>query len=636
MKETGFIRQNKEKWDEFEKVLGQAKKDPDQLSELFVQITDDLSYSRTFYPNRSVRVYLNNIAQKVFQSIYKNKGSSRKGFMYFWREDLPRAMWESRKQLFVAFAVFAVAMALGMLSSANDPEFCRQILGDQYVEMTIANIESGDPMAVYKDEDKFYMFLRIGWNNISIALRMFASGILFALGTLYYTIYNGIMVGAFQYFFIERGLFWESFLTIWMHGAFEISIIVISACAGLVMGGGLVFPGTYSRGQSFLLAARRGIKIMIGVVPLLAFAAFIEGYLTRYTDLPVAVKATVVFGSFGFILFYFVVYPWRKAKTGWETEQKDERLPPSQRRRVKFSGIKSFGDMIADIFVLYRKQFRSLVIGGLLSAAAYAAGAYLIIGDALWQLIEFDNVHYDGFAGVIASFLTAVFNFVQYFDYEDGPAFFWLNSGWMIVNLTIVYYITECYRKRLSPRRVSNIKTIATFVGQQTWKIAVVVLAINGLVWLIGGWAALVLPFIINVLALLLYIMVREKLPPHTGTQRTFKLLPNSWANSFGAMLVSVLLAFLLFAFTASSASLFVLLLLNLLIGASMEVREVLFPLFMMLTTTLGMFVSVPLLFLSQAMLYPSMKEITEANELKESIDKIGTKRRAYGLQRLE
>ena len=77
MRETHFIKQNKDKWKEFERILEFKEKDPDKLNDLFVQITDDLSYSRTYYPNRSVRVYLNNLAQQIFYSIYKNIGTYR-------------------------------------------------------------------------------------------------------------------------------------------------------------------------------------------------------------------------------------------------------------------------------------------------------------------------------------------------------------------------------------------------------------------------------------------------------------------------------------------------------------------------------------------------------------------------------
>jgi hypothetical protein len=75
MRETNFIEQNKAKWSEFEGVLDASNRDPDQLNDLFIQVTDDLSYSRSFYPNRSVRVYLNGLGQRTFGAIYKVRRS---------------------------------------------------------------------------------------------------------------------------------------------------------------------------------------------------------------------------------------------------------------------------------------------------------------------------------------------------------------------------------------------------------------------------------------------------------------------------------------------------------------------------------------------------------------------------------
>ena len=46
MKETKFIEQNKEKWADFEQMFRENRRDPDKLNDLFVQITDDLSYAR--------------------------------------------------------------------------------------------------------------------------------------------------------------------------------------------------------------------------------------------------------------------------------------------------------------------------------------------------------------------------------------------------------------------------------------------------------------------------------------------------------------------------------------------------------------------------------------------------------------
>ena len=73
MKETAFINQNKKKWAKFERMSKQNQSDPDELSDLFIEITDDLAYARTHYSKRSVKVYLNSLAQKSFQGIYKKK-----------------------------------------------------------------------------------------------------------------------------------------------------------------------------------------------------------------------------------------------------------------------------------------------------------------------------------------------------------------------------------------------------------------------------------------------------------------------------------------------------------------------------------------------------------------------------------
>src|SRR5690242_15641798 len=139
MRETDFIAQNKDKWTQLEDLLGKEKKDPDQLSNLFIQVTDDLSYSRTFYPNRSVRLYLNNVAQFLFYRIYRNRKVIRKQFVYFWKEELPQLIFLSRKELTFALIVFLIAALIGVVSSANDAHFPRVILGDEYVNKTIEN-----------------------------------------------------------------------------------------------------------------------------------------------------------------------------------------------------------------------------------------------------------------------------------------------------------------------------------------------------------------------------------------------------------------------------------------------------------------------------------------------------------------
>lgn len=315
MKETQFIEQNKEKWADYENMLKEQSPDAEKIYSLFYSISDDLAYARAHYPNRSVRVYLNNLARNLFRNVYSGRKTTLRSAIDFWKTDVPMALYNTRYEQLAALLVFIVAALIGIVSCLSDDQFAASILGKSYVRMTLENIHNGKPMAVYDEDSPFSMFFSIASNNLKVCYIGFSMGIMGGLGTLYILLYNGIMVGTFQFFFAKYNLLWSSFLTIWMHGALEISSIVIGSGAGFTLGKGLLFPGTYSRLQSLLLAARRAITIMIGISPVIVVAAYIESFLTRYYDMHEAIKLVLILASFGFILFYFVFYPFIKGRS---------------------------------------------------------------------------------------------------------------------------------------------------------------------------------------------------------------------------------------------------------------------------------------------------------------------------------
>lgn len=388
MKETRFIGQNKEKWLEAEQLLKKEEKDPEKLSTLFVQVVDDLSFSRTYYPYRSVRVYLNKIARNFFGIIYSNQKEKTNRFKYFWQEELPQIVIKSKKELLVSLFVFSLALTIGVFSSIQDPQFANSILGDSYVNMTIENIKSGDPMAVYKKSSELDMFLSITFNNLMVAFRTYLLGIFMSIGTLIILLYNGIMVGCFQYFFIERNLLAESALTIWLHGTLEISSIILAGGAGLVLGSGLVFPDTYSRLQAFQLSAIRSLKLMLGITPIFILAAIIESFLTRYTDAPDIVRLLLILLSASFILGYFVVYPWWKNKKGWTKPLEEARLDAGEDEPVQYESLKNNADIIRDSFTLYKKYFKNL--GGVIFIIGFVVAlAKMYFADSLMEVRYF-------------------------------------------------------------------------------------------------------------------------------------------------------------------------------------------------------------------------------------------------------
>ncbi|MBT8244876.1 MAG: stage II sporulation protein M [Winogradskyella sp.] len=311
MREAAFVKQNKDKWLEFERVLSNKTNiDPDLLSDIYIEITDHLSYANTFYSNSNTESYLNQIASKAHQQIYKTKKEPKNRLVSFFKTEFPLMFRQHHRELLIAFLTFAFFVFVGAYSTASDDDFVRTFgLSDGYVNMTLENIEKGDPMAVYKKQGEFHMFLGITLNNIKVALMAFAYGILFGVGSLYIMLRNGIMLGSFQYFFYDQGLLWESARTIWIHGTIEISVIVIAGCAGLVLGNGLLFTGTYTRLESFKRGVKNGLKILMSTIPFFIIAGFLEGFVTRHTEMPDWLAILIIIGSLALIVFYYVIYP---------------------------------------------------------------------------------------------------------------------------------------------------------------------------------------------------------------------------------------------------------------------------------------------------------------------------------------
>jgi uncharacterized membrane protein SpoIIM required for sporulation len=324
VREGQFIQQNIEKWKIYQY---EPTTDPDEMADRFTELVNDLGYAKTFYPQSRVTVYLNKLASGIYLGIYKNKKEESSRIIRFWKTELPLVIRKHHRILFYSLIIFLVFSLMAAFSAANDQEFVRGVLGNAYMEMTEQNIAKGDPFGVYKEQNPLSMFLWIAVHNVQVSFGIFVAGILAGLGTIWLMFNNGVMLGAFQYYFFSRGLGWKSVLVIWIHGTLEISSIIIAGAAGLVLGKSLIFPGTYKRLPSLMQGAKDGFKMMIGLVPIFVTAAFLEGYVTRYTQMPLLLSLFILISSAGFIIWYFIIYPIRLGRK----ERIDQSVNPDHR-----------------------------------------------------------------------------------------------------------------------------------------------------------------------------------------------------------------------------------------------------------------------------------------------------------------
>lgn len=605
MKETEFVRQNKDKWSKDEAILKNKNAHPDSVSDAFTDITEDLSFASTFYTYRSVRYYLNRQAQEVYFRINKTKISFSK-VKHFWTNDLPKAMVESKKDMSLAFFIFLVGMMIGVVSSVYDVEFSRLILGDAYIDQTMENIQNGDPMGIYKSMGPVDMFFKISFNNLFVAYRVFVMGILFSIGSAVMLFYNAIMVGTFQFFFFEQAIFKESILAIWLHGTLEISSIILAGGAGLTLGRGLLFPGTLTRSQAFQISAQRGLKIMLGITPVFIMAAIIESFATRFTDAPDLVRILIILASLTFILGYYVWYPWKKEMEGFKSDLNKYQLPRSINTEVDIRQVKNVGTVFSDSFLLIRKM----------GARPY----FVAFSAALIMALFFVYVNRNNDLLPLVKGDWFVYNLNRYF------LFYELSIGWILNYLlftSLVFLLILALRKLRNEKALSKWQIIAIPIILFVWH----------LLFLLPGNKAWFLLFLLTPIVFLLLSTLLER-EDSLSFSRMTKLLFTRVFHSYLLTLLILLVTTILFMVVYTPLLWFYMDI----IRANLDVSEQMYTYLVVvsLTTILGMvfFLMISFLLVGLNLLFYSNTEYKLGEALRDRIYSIRVKKTAYGMER--
>ncbi|MCU7548945.1 stage II sporulation protein M [Chitinophagaceae bacterium LB-8] len=306
MREGLFIKKNKDRW---ERIQNGASKDADEVAKDFTRLVDDLAYAKTFYPNGKVTPYINGLAARIYLNIYQNRKEESNRLIKFWKYDVPLTIQKHHLIILLAFVLFIIFFIVGFFSSYKDPTFVREVLSDAYVDMTERNIEEGNPFGVYMMGNSFLMWLGLMINNIVVSFMYFAKGIFFGIPTISSLIKEAMRLGAFEFMFYAKSLGTKATITILIHGILELTAIIIASSAGIVLGKSFLFPGTIKRWDSLRIGLKDGVKIVVGLMPIFIVAAFFEGFITRYYNMPLALSLLLLAASASFIIWYFIIYP---------------------------------------------------------------------------------------------------------------------------------------------------------------------------------------------------------------------------------------------------------------------------------------------------------------------------------------
>lgn len=497
-----------------------------------MDITDDLSYAQTFYNRRTVRVYLNELGQRVYTGVHKQKGESLKKFFTVWRTSLPLEIYRSRKNIIFAFVAFLVYTLIGVITTMVYPDFPRIVMGDGYVDMTLNNIANGNPLAVYESTKQTDMFIWITTNNLKFAFITFFVGFFFTVGTHIAMFYTGIMLGSFQYFFHAKGLLVVSFLGIWIHGAFEISAIVLAAGAGITAGNGLLFPGSYTRMQALQLSTKRGLKIMLSLVPFIIVAGFLESFVTaNYQQLPNWSKWMLIGLSFFIIVFYYVIYPIYVARKHPELLNKEVTGNFQPRSTFKFNKIRPINEIVADSFRMFRVKFGSLMRINLLITLP------LMLGLIAWQdyrHFDLQQTEYWYDWATQLSFMIG-YCFIDVYDYV--VAFAW--------TLIIAFLFTSVFWNVKNHRGPFNWKSFFAFFRKRFVGIWAANLILCAIVFALPWYLLLLAFFAIPLVYLNAATVGLADMPFGARFSKGFKYSSKNYGNALLALLILLVVVFM-------------------------------------------------------------------------------------------
>jgi uncharacterized membrane protein SpoIIM required for sporulation len=284
MTQQHFIRRREALWNRFEGIVNGGKKtvraEAAWFPRGFRELTQDLNIARANGYDPSIIERLNRLVLEGNQLLYDQRSLSLKVPFNFILRDFPRAVRSQWRGLGAVHLIFYGLLFFTALLCVRFPEAVYDLLS-AYELMSLENMYDPEsryfltPREISADADMFGFYI---YNNVSIAFKTFAGGILAGFGSLLILSFNAVFIGVAAAHLINSG-FAETFFSFTSgHSAFELTGIVLSAQAGLLLGYRFFVTKGLSREASVRSAAAAALPIISGSAALLFIAAVIEAF----------------------------------------------------------------------------------------------------------------------------------------------------------------------------------------------------------------------------------------------------------------------------------------------------------------------------------------------------------------------
>lgn len=290
-----FVGERRVRWGRLEALVSPGPSEAGEWAELaagYRGVCADVARARAIGLPRDVLDYLDDLASRAHNQLYgvRQTGFARSLFRDALHE-FPRELRAHGWFFVLAILLFYGPFLFGAFATTVDGEFAARVLSPDQ----LANLEQMYSGSIARSSSQdagmagFYV-----WNNVGIAFSAFALGILYGLGTLYYLVYNGLVIGTVFGYLFSVGLGGNLLEFTAGHSAWELTGICVSGAAGLRMGWALVATNGLTRLQSLRAAGPSLYRLVLGTALMLLIAASIEGF---WSAGPVPRSGKLAFGA---------------------------------------------------------------------------------------------------------------------------------------------------------------------------------------------------------------------------------------------------------------------------------------------------------------------------------------------------
>jgi len=308
MKQQFFEQQHREVWQQIEDSLENPSRGDNSkiLAEHYMLLCQHLALAKERLYDAALVERLNNLVLGVYRELYRYRAETRLNFYAFFKRDFPLSIYRHRYFILVSFLVMVLPGLLAATWTYIDEDAVYSMLEASQVR-GVERMYDPEARKLGREREAdtdIFMFGFYIKNNISVAFRCFAGGMVLGIGTLLVLFFNGMFMGSIAGHLTRLDYVDTFYPFVVGHGSFELTAIVFSGAAGLRLGYAILHPGQSSRLDSLRQAGRDVVPMLYGIVLMLIIAAFLEAFWSSSTSLTIAVKYSVGAVLWALVLLY--------------------------------------------------------------------------------------------------------------------------------------------------------------------------------------------------------------------------------------------------------------------------------------------------------------------------------------------